>query len=210
MVELGYGIGKIVLDFVRGEEDATEAVDGGCIWQFDTIFLEGLPNLVGGELLAFRGVEDAANGYACLKELVGEGGAGEIGIVDEGFAIEDEAVAIDAGGAGRVDFYADTGERASLGELNLVESFGDEGDFLRGSQLEGYGEIDGGRARVVLDRGDKSVVANPEGFVVHMLGVGVLGILEIYKRRQFARTGKHCPDYPLQMFGLNQLMPSLL
>lgn len=210
MIELGNSLGEGVLDFVGCEEDSAKSVDRGRIRQLDTVFLQGLPDFIGIEFLGFRGVEQAPGGGARLQETFHVGSAGEVGVVDEGLSGEDEAIPVDARRARGVDFDADSGEGATFAELDLVEPLRNECDLFGASKPVGDGEVDGGGVGARLERSDQAVIANPKGIFVHELRVALLGILEVYNRRQIRRTGKHSPNFQRVWTTVNRLIRNIL
>jgi len=163
-----YAAWERVAYFVRGEEYASEAVDRSGIGQFYEIRPEGLPNFVGRQLLAFRGIEDSACSDSDREQFAVVGGAGEGGIVEEGLALEDETVAVQSRGLRGDDVEADAGERATFAELDRIQSIGDEVDFHGVAEPKGDRQIEQIGIRSFLGGCDNAVFAYPECFSIHL------------------------------------------
>jgi len=154
VIDLGQVFGEGVADFVGREEDSSEAVDGSRIGKFDAIFVEGVPDFVRAKFLAFRSIEQTADGDSFDEQILVVLGAGERGIVDEGGTIQDETVPIESRGFVGVDLDADSGKGAAFAELKLAEALAGEGCFAFCFKLEGYDEIDASALRFRPGRGD--------------------------------------------------------
>ena len=108
-------------------------IDGGRIRKFDAISFEGLPNFVGCQLLAFRGVEQTSGGNSFAQQFAIVGSAGKAGVVEKGLAIEDQPIAIEPRRISGYDLQTDAGEGAALAKLDGLQAIGHERDFVRTS-----------------------------------------------------------------------------
>ena len=152
--------------WVRGEEDAAQAVDADGVGELEAVGADGFPDLGGGELGFFGRVKEAADGSARAQEFFPVGSVGETVVVEEGFGGEDEAAAVDDAGADGDHFDTDAGEGAAFSECELGEVVAPEFQFAGSARPEGEGE--GNSAGVfVLNRENLTVLARPKLIGMH-------------------------------------------
>ena len=161
--------GEGVADLMRGEEDAPAAVDTDRVGQLKIVGFDGRPDLRAGELRGNWSVEQPADRGAGTKQFFPIGGVGEIGIVDERFGFEEEAVAVDGRGALKEHFDTDAGQGTTFGEFQVGEAGLKEIHLGDAAWPEGQSEGNGGGA-FVFYREDLSIGAVPEFVFVHAIG----------------------------------------